>query len=176
MTIENADVMFIRPNLFNVVITVDLSHATLKCIYRNLIWALIYNVLAIPIAAGLSIPLFQMIIPPWIAGVAMLLSSLSVLFSSLLLFYYQPPNQSTYLNPPPNQSTAALSNSSTNSYQGLPDSVMSTTVDSPLPSIQMKGLESLLSFADGYLEMEEGKSLLSDKKKKSYGSNADSRV
>lgn len=204
VAMESADMVLMRPNVFNVVIAIDLSHSILRCIHRNLFWALAYNVIAIPIAAGLSIPLFHTIIPPWIAGGAMAMSSVSVVLSSLSLLYYQPPNQSLYsnkLNDELNNSNNSIniihhngnqniindsdhsnsnsnsnnnSNNLSNSYQGISSSI-STLVDSPLPSIKSIGLESLLSFADGMLEMDEGKQLLLDKKKK-YGTSSDNNV
>lgn len=177
VAMESADMVLMRPNVFNVVIAIDLSHSILRCIHRNLFWALAYNVIAIPIAAGLSIPLFHTMIPPWVAGGAMAMSSVSVVLSSLSLLYYQPPNQSTYSKLPQNiNSTNNNSNnistiSPSNTYQGIPTSSISTTVDSPMTPSKPRGLESLLSFADGLLEMEEGKQLLIDKKK-NYGSSS----
>ena len=181
VAMESADMVLMRPNVFNVVIAIDLSHSILRCIHRNLFWALAYNIIAIPIAGGLSIPLFHTMIPPWIAGGAMAMSSVSVVLSSLSLLYYQPPNQSTYSNPSQNNHSNSFANnnlvtSSTNSYLGIPSTSISTTaVDSPLPALKSIGLDSLLSFADGLLEMEEGKQLLLDKKK-NYGSSSDSNI
>lgn len=196
VAMESADMVLMRPNVFNVVIAIDLSHSILRCIHRNLFWALAYNVIAIPIAAGLSIPLFHTIIPPWIAGGAMAMSSVSVVLSSLSLLYYQPPDQSKYSNLSNdgrndnnnnsnnnrNNNNGGYNsinnidmNSSSNLYQGIQSSSISTLIDSPLPSMKSIGLESLLSFADGLAEMDEGKHLLLDKKKM-YGSSSDNNV
>jgi Cu+-exporting ATPase len=57
----------------------------------NFLWAFGYNVLAIPIAAGVLYPISHQLMPPWIAAVAMAASSVSVVASSLLLRLYRRP-------------------------------------------------------------------------------------
>jgi Cu+-exporting ATPase len=91
VAIESADMVLMRADLYSVLIAIDLSHAILRCIKRNLFWALAYNVFAIPIAAGMSLVIFQAMIPPWVAGGAMAMSSVSVVVSSLTLSLYTPP-------------------------------------------------------------------------------------
>mmetsp|Transcript_17374 Transcript_17374/g.29091 ORF Transcript_17374/g.29091 Transcript_17374/m.29091 type:complete len:1503 (+) Transcript_17374:65-4573(+) len=91
VAMESADMVLMRADLFSVVVAIDLSHSILRCIRRNLFWALAYNVLAIPMAAGLSLVVFNAILPPWVAGGAMAMSSVSVVLSSLTLSLYSPP-------------------------------------------------------------------------------------
>ena len=91
VAVESADMVLMRADIFSVFIAIDLSHAILRCIKRNLFWALGYNVFAIPLAAGLSLVVFQTIFPPWVAGGAMAMSSVSVVLSSLTLSLYSPP-------------------------------------------------------------------------------------
>lgn len=62
-----------------------LSKSTLKGIHQNLFWAFIYNLVGIPIAAGILIPIFDFALDPMIAGGAMAMSSVSVLLNSLRL-------------------------------------------------------------------------------------------
>jgi Cu2+-exporting ATPase len=64
---------------------IQLSKLTVKVIYQNLFWAFIYNLIGIPLAAGLFIPIFGISLHPMFAGVAMALSSLSVVLNSLSL-------------------------------------------------------------------------------------------
>ena len=78
VAVESADMVLMRADIFSVFIAIDLSHAILRCIKRNLFWALGYNVFAIPLAAGLSLVVFQTIFPPCVAGGAMAMSSVSV--------------------------------------------------------------------------------------------------
>ena len=58
----------------------------------NFIWSLLYNCLSIPLAAGVFYPIFHTRLPPTVAALAMALSSLSVVASSLALHLYRPPN------------------------------------------------------------------------------------
>lgn len=78
-------------SLRNIVTAIDLSRTTYRRIIFNFIWAFGYNFIAIPIAAGALMPATKTLIPPWVASIAMVLSSLSVLVSSLLLKLYRKP-------------------------------------------------------------------------------------
>ena len=66
----------------------DLSRYTMRKIRQNLFWAFAYNAAGIPIAAGLLYPLFGFLLNPMIAGMAMALSSVSVLGNTLLMNFY----------------------------------------------------------------------------------------
>jgi hypothetical protein len=176
---ESADMVLMRADIFSVVVAIDLSHAILRCIRRNLFWALAYNVTAIPIAAGLSLPLFHAILPPWVAGGAMAMSSVSVVLSSLSLLGYEPPYRQEMTAHMLLQERSFSEIRKINSMKASRNSIMS---DAAHP-----GLQSLLSFADlgkedngeDLLEMEEGEStwLLSNggsqraHSKKNYGTN-----
>ncbi|CAI5470950.1 unnamed protein product [Closterium sp. Yama58-4] len=92
IAIEAADVVLMRSSLEDVITAVDLARTTLNRIRLNYVWALGYNVLGIPIAAGVLYPTpLHFRLPPWIAGAAMALSSVSVVCSSLLLRRYKRP-------------------------------------------------------------------------------------
>jgi Cu+-exporting ATPase len=90
IAIEAADMVLIRNNLQDVITAIDLSKKTFQRIRLNYMWALLYNALGIPLAAGVFWPL-GIKIPPIVAGLAMAFSSVSVLISSLLLKRYQKP-------------------------------------------------------------------------------------
>jgi P-type Cu+ transporter len=62
-----------------------LSRATMRNIRENLIWAFVYNVLGVPIAAGVFYPFFGILLSPMIASAAMSLSSVSVIGNALRL-------------------------------------------------------------------------------------------
>ncbi len=92
VAIETGAIVLMNSKLTDVVLAIDLSQMDFTRIKMNFCWALGYNSLAIPIAAGIFYPWLQMALPPFMAAVAMILSSLSVLFSSLLLKLYKPPS------------------------------------------------------------------------------------
>jgi P-type Cu+ transporter len=98
VAIESADMVLMRSDLRDVVTAIDLSNKTFNRIKLNFVWAFGYNVLGIPIAAGLFIPLTQALfgitltLQPALAGLAMALSSVSVVTSSLLLKRYKKPS------------------------------------------------------------------------------------
>lgn len=92
VAIECADIVLMKNNLKGVVTALDLSRKTYRRIIINFVWAFVYNVVSIPLAMGLFYPLILMQIPPWVAGIAMVLSSISVLLSSLFLKFYKKPN------------------------------------------------------------------------------------
>jgi Cu+-exporting ATPase len=85
IAIETGDIILMKNSLMDVYRAIKLSNATLGKIKQNLFWALIYNVIGIPVAAGVLYPAFGILLSPMIAGGAMALSSVSVVTNSLLL-------------------------------------------------------------------------------------------
>lgn len=93
IAIEAADIVLMRSDLLDVVAALHLSQSIFATIRRNLIWACIYNVLGIPLAMGLFLPL-GLYLHPMMAGAAMAFSSVSVVTSSLLLRWWVRPESS----------------------------------------------------------------------------------
>jgi len=85
---ETGDVVLVRNDLIDVERAIRLGRKTLSKIKQNLFWALIYNIVGIPIAAGVLYPITGKLLPPEWAGLAMAFSSVSVVTSSLLLKRY----------------------------------------------------------------------------------------
>jgi Cu+-exporting ATPase len=89
VAIEASDVTLIRDDLLGVAQAINLSRRTMRTIRQNLFWAFIYNILALPLAAGLLYPLARISLDPIIASGAMAASSLSVVTNSLRLRHIQ---------------------------------------------------------------------------------------
>jgi Cu+-exporting ATPase len=83
VAIEAGDIVLVKGSLDKLLETIKISRLTLKVIKQNLFWAFGYNVIAIPLAAGLLYPLFGILLSPIIASIAMALSSVSVVLNSL---------------------------------------------------------------------------------------------
>ncbi|KAK3432528.1 hypothetical protein EUGRSUZ_D00027 [Eucalyptus grandis] len=97
IAIEAADYVLMRNNLEDVITAVDLSRKTFARIRCNYVFAMAYNVIAIPVAAGVFFPWLRIVLPPWVAGACMAFSSVSVVCSSLLLRRYKKPRLTTIL-------------------------------------------------------------------------------
>jgi Cu+-exporting ATPase len=82
---ESADIVLMRGDLRGVAAAVRLSKATLRNIKQNLFWAFGYNILGIPVAAGLLYAFGGPLLSPMLAAAAMSLSSVSVLLNALRL-------------------------------------------------------------------------------------------
>jgi len=91
VAVEAADIVLVRSNLHDVVVALHLSRAVFNRIRLNFVWAMGYNLFAVPFAAGVFYPLTDWRLPPAFAGLMMALSSVSVVTSSLLLRSYAKP-------------------------------------------------------------------------------------
>ena len=82
VAMESADVTLLGDSLSGIVQAIDLSRLVLRNIYQNLVAAFAYNLLLIPVAAGLLYPFTGMLINPAMAGLAMAMSSVTVVFNA----------------------------------------------------------------------------------------------
>src|SRR3989339_1098870 len=85
IAIESGDIVIVKGTLDKVIETIKLSKETMKIIKQNLGWAFGYNILGIPLAAGILYPFFGVLLSPIIASMAMAFSSVSVVSNSLRL-------------------------------------------------------------------------------------------
>lgn len=85
VAMESAGVTLVKGNLDGIVRGIKLSHATMRNIKQNLFFALAYNGLGVPLAAGVLYPVFGLLLSPMVAAAAMSLSSVSVIGNSLRL-------------------------------------------------------------------------------------------
>ena len=87
VAIDCADVVLSKSSLTDAVSAISLSRATMTVIKQNLFWALVYNAICIPIAAGALYPIFNFALSPMIASAAMSVSSVCVVLNSIRLRY-----------------------------------------------------------------------------------------
>jgi len=85
VAIESADITVLHGDLSKIIKALKISRLTMKKIKQNLFWAFFYNIIAIPIAAGVLYPAFKIMLSPIIAAAAMSLSSVSVILNTLLI-------------------------------------------------------------------------------------------
>ncbi len=93
VAIEASDLTVLGNDLRAVATGIGLARATMRIIRQNLVWAFGYNVLLIPVAAGILYPFTGWTLNPALAAGAMALSSVSVVTNSLRLRRYQPPKE-----------------------------------------------------------------------------------
>ena len=89
IAIDAADIVLMKSRLSDVAASVRLSRATLRNIHENLFWAFIYNMIGIPLAAGVFIPLFGWTLNPMFGAAAMSLSSFCVVSNALRLNWFR---------------------------------------------------------------------------------------
>ena len=90
IAIDSADLVLMKNDLQDVVHSIELSHAVIRNIKGNLFWAFFYNVIGIPIAAGLFYPFFGWLLDPMFGAAAMSLSSVFVVSNALRLRFFKP--------------------------------------------------------------------------------------
>lgn len=88
IAIDSADVVLMKSQLTEVSTAIKLSKATIKNIKENLFWAFIYNIIGIPIAAGIFYPAFGFKLSPMIGALAMSFSSVFVVTNALRLRFF----------------------------------------------------------------------------------------
>ena len=90
VAIESADIVLMKSDLTDAVTAVELSRATIRNIKQNLFWAFFYNIICIPLAAGVLYPLLHLQLSPMLASAAMSLSSVCVVTNALRLRFFKP--------------------------------------------------------------------------------------
>lgn len=99
IAMDSADVILMKSSLLDVVTAIDLSNSVIKNIKMNLFWAFFYNILGIPVAAGVFYPAFGLRLSPMIGSAAMSLSSVCVVSNALRLRWFKPEIQQEELKP-----------------------------------------------------------------------------
>jgi Cu+-exporting ATPase len=95
VSVESGDIVLVKDDLLDVVTGIQLGKSTMNKIKQGFFWALIYNIILLPIAAGLLYPGFNIVLRPEFAGLAMALSSVSVVTNALSLNRFKPTKAET---------------------------------------------------------------------------------
>ena len=90
IAMDSADIILMKDSLLDVNTAIDLSHKVIRNIHMNLFWAFFYNIIGIPIAAGLFYPVFGWQLSPMLGAAAMSLSSVCVCTNALRLRFFRP--------------------------------------------------------------------------------------
>ena len=85
IAMDIAEITLVHSDLNDIPKALNLTKKSIKIIHQNLFWAFIYNIIGIPVAAGVLFPMFGFLLNPMVAGAAMALSSVSVVMNSLRL-------------------------------------------------------------------------------------------
>ncbi|MBQ7628768.1 MAG: heavy metal translocating P-type ATPase [Selenomonadaceae bacterium] len=98
VAVESADAVLIKNNLLDAVSAIKLSRAVMKNIKQNLFWAFFYNVICIPLAAGIFYPSFGIKLSPMIGAAAMSMSSICVVLNALRLKFFEVNHEKVFEN------------------------------------------------------------------------------
>ena len=123
VAIDAADVVLMKSQLSDVPAAIRLSRATLRNIHENLFWAFFYNVIGIPLAAGVWIPIFGWTLNPMFGAAAMSLSSFCVVTNALRLNLFKVHNASSNIN------NATVSNTINNTSKKENTTMIKVTVN-----------------------------------------------
>ncbi|CCW71477.1 unnamed protein product [Phytomonas sp. Hart1] len=97
VAIEAADAVLMRNALSDIINLQAISVITVRRIYANFVWAFGYNLIMLPLASGVVYPFIHLQVPPVVAGLAMVFSSLTVLLSSLSIRFFRPVKRENFL-------------------------------------------------------------------------------
>ncbi|MFX1481624.1 MAG: heavy metal translocating P-type ATPase [Promethearchaeota archaeon] len=101
VSVETGDIVLVKDDLLDVVTGIQLGRRTMSKIRQGFFWALIYNIALLPIAAGILFPSMGLALRPEVAGLAMALSSVSVVSNALTLNRFKPEQTTTILSEVP---------------------------------------------------------------------------
>lgn len=128
VAIESADIVLMKNDLLDAVGAVKLSKAVIRNIKENLFWALFYNSIGIPLAAGVLYPLFQIKLNPMFGAAAMSLSSVCVVSNALRLRWVKL-HDAKKTQSEPHQDVAASTIADINQHNALDNNIKSTNND-----------------------------------------------
>jgi len=152
VAVEAADIVLVRSQLHDVVVSLHLSRVVFDRIRLNFVWAMAYNLFALPFAAGILYPFTDFTLPPAFAGLMMAFSSVSVVASSLLL--------RTYVKPVINDDGRLDERGCASCASGCIDSLYSCLFNNPLRYVFTHHRSYDISSNDEELEIVEQRSII----------------
>lgn len=154
VAIESADVVLMKSSPLDAVSAMQLSRAVIKNVKMNLFWAFIYNIIGIPIAAGLLYPIFGFKLNPMFGAAAMSLSSFCVVSNALRLRWFKPSaagaaenmqtagkNTTEYKNI--NINTESAGSDNINGFSGLDKKISGDNINSSVSSDKIEGTSDI---------------------------------
>ena len=152
VAVEAADIVLVRSQLHDVVVSLHLSRVVFDRIRLNFVWAMAYNLFALPFAAGILYPFTDFTLPPAFAGLMMAFSSVSVVASSLLL--------RTYVKPVINDDGRLDERGCASCASGCIDTLYSCLFNNPLRYVFSNHRSYNLPIDDEELEIVEQRSII----------------
>ena len=150
IAIESADVVLMKDSLEDVAEAIDLSRAVVRNIHMNLFWAFFYNVLGIPLAAGVLYPAFQLRLSPMIGSAAMSLSSVCVVTNALRLrFFHKKKGSAALPEAVPAPETMKTAGEQPVKQKGMDDMKKVLTVDGMMCAHCQMHVQKALAGVDG---------------------------
>ena len=139
VAIESADAVLMRSDLLDAVSAIRLSKAVIKNIKENLFWAFFYNVICIPLAAGVLYPAFGIRLNPMIGAAAMSLSSFTVCMNALRLRFFKTTHSADV-----SRETSAPEPSSPKAAQAAPQTPVPEVAAAPAPYHYTLSIEGMM--------------------------------
>lgn len=139
VAIESADAVLMRSDLLDAVSAIRLSKAVIKNIKENLFWAFFYNVICIPLAAGVLYPAFGIRLNPMIGAAAMSLSSFTVCMNALRLRFFKTTHSADV-----SRETSAPETSSPKAAQAAPQTPVPEVAAAPAPYHYTLSIEGMM--------------------------------
>lgn len=153
VAIESADAVLMRNDLLDAVSAVRLSKAVIKNIKENLFWAFFYNVITIPLAAGLLYPAYGIKLSPMIGAAAMSMSSVCVVMNALRLRFFKPNHVVGTVSRETKHETSHIQSNESTKKEGITTMKTTLKIEGMMCQHCQKHVHDALAAMDGVTEV-----------------------